>query len=225
MVSCMTDGKQRESEPLVQSVGEVVGENLRRLRRARQWTQDTAAREFASAGLHWNRTHLATLESGRRETVDAGTLVLLAAALDVSVPELCRGEGDVLLTARADAEDYGVTATRAQLRDWFSGVESNILIRGTQAGLAAYEHGEYRTRSIPIEADRAFAERQGGSVRHVVKAAEGLWGRSLTEERDRRVAELGELPIEERQARQGHITRELNAALRDWIEGGAQAHG
>lgn len=220
MVSYMTDGKQRQSEPAAQSVGEVVGENLRRLRLARRWTQDTAAREFAAAGLHWNRTHLAALESGRRETVDAGTLVLLAAALDASVLDLCQGEGDVLLTPRADAEDYGVTSTRAQLRQWFSGEESNIMIRGTQAGIDAVKRSEHQARSIPVEADRVLAERLGRSVKDVIEAAEGLWGRSLTEERDRRVAELGELSIGERQARQGHITRELSAVLRDWIEGG-----
>lgn len=216
----MTDGKQRKNGPPAATVGEVVGENLRRLRRSRQWTQDTAAREFAAVGLSWNRTHLAALESGRRETVDVGTLVLLAAALDVSVPALYEGESDVLLTPRAEAGEHGVTATREQLRAWFSGEESNIMIRGVQASLAAFEHGQHKTRPVPVEADRAFAKRLGLDVGAVVKAAEGLWDRSLTEERDRRVMELGELPIGERQARQGHITRELAAALRQWIEGG-----
>ncbi len=216
--------KQRETAP--RAVGEVVGENVRRLRSDRRWTQDAAAREFAGAGLRWKRTHIAALESGRRETVDVVTLVLLAAALDVPVTELFHGEGDVLLTPRGDADDYGVTATRAQLREWFSGAESNIMIRGAQVAIAAVEHSQHKSRPIPVEADRALAKRLGRDVPDVVKAAEGLWGRSLTEERDRRVAELGDLPIGERQARQGHITRELSAALRQWIEQGkAESNG
>ncbi|MEV7382100.1 helix-turn-helix domain-containing protein [Streptomyces lydicus] len=221
----LSNGKQREAGP--PAVGEVVGENLRRLRQARRWTQDTAAREFAGVGLHWKRTHIAALESGRRETVDVGTLVLLAAAFHVPVTELYQGSGDVLLTPRADADDYAVTATREQLREWLSGVESNIMIRGAQAAIAAVELSGHKTRPIPVEADGALAKRLGRDVRDVVKAAEGLWGRSLTEERDRRVtAELADLPIGERQARQGHITRELSAALRQWIEGGeVEANG
>ena len=74
------------------------------------------------------------------------------------------------------------------------------------------------TRPIPVEADRTLAKRLGRDPRDIVEAAEGLWGRSLTEERDRRVSELGDLPIRDRQERQGHITRELSAALRQWIE-------
>lgn len=218
-----SNDKERETQP--PTVGQVVGENMRRLRRDRRWTQDTAAHEFTAVGLYWKRTHIAALESGRRETVDVGTLVLLAAAFDVPVTELYRGEGDVLLTPRADADDYTVTATRAQLREWFSGAESNIMIRGTRAALAAAEHSQHKTRPIPVEADRALAKRLGRDLRDVVEAAEGLWGRSLTEERDRRVSELGDLPIGERQARQGHITRELSAALRQWIERGENARG
>ncbi|MER6527654.1 helix-turn-helix transcriptional regulator [Streptomyces sp. NPDC001508] len=209
------------------AVGEVVGENLRRLRQERRWTQDAAAREFAAVGLRWKRTHIAALESGRRETVDVGTLVLLAAAFEVPVPELYQGSGDVLLTPRAGAEDHGVTATREQLRAWMSGEHSNLMIRGPQTAFAVLELSDHKTRPIPVEADRALAKRLGRNLRDVVNAAEGLWGRSLTEERDRRVAaELADLPIGERQARQGHITRELSAALRKWIEGGeAEADG
>lgn len=210
-------GMQRDAEP--PTTGEVVGENLRRLRLARRWTQEAAAREI---GLPWKRTHVAALESGRRETVDVGTLLVLAATFEVPLTELVQGDGEVLLTTRADAEDYGLTATRAQLREWFSGARSTVMTSGAAASIAWVDHFHHKARPIPVAADRVLANRLGRRLFDVVEAAEGLWGRSLTEERDRRVAELGDLSVGERQARQGHITRELSRALQQWIETGVE---
>jgi hypothetical protein len=47
------------------------------------------------------------------------------------------------------------------------------------------------------------------STAAVIMAARRTWGRTLTEERDRRVAALGGMDMGGRQAHRGHLTREL----------------
>lgn len=47
-------------------------------------------------------------------------------------------------------------------------------------------------------------------ARAVAETAIELWGRTLTDERDFRVAELGDMDVGERQAHRGHLTRELS---------------
>ncbi|MFF3872916.1 helix-turn-helix domain-containing protein [Streptomyces sp. NPDC001978] len=202
-----------DEEEATPTVGKVVGENLKTMRQQQRLTQADAAAVLVRTGLAWRRTHLSDLESGRRETVDLGTLVVLGQALDVRLQDFFAGDGDVLLTPRAEYPDSGAMATRAQLRDWLSGGEAGLTVMGSQNVRAALEHFSWQGREIPIEADLAFAERMGVTVQEVVKAAERIWRGSLTEERDRRVAALGDLPIQERQAKQGHITRQLTSIL------------
>lgn len=213
--------KEREEQP-PPTVGAVVGANLRELRKAKRWTQDAAADRVAGAGLGWKRTHIADLESGRRETVDLGTLVILGSVFDVPLQELLAGDGDVLLTPRTDFPTHTTTSTREQLRAWLSGSRYSLLVSGEAEVKAALED---LRREVPVQADSVLAKRLNMPLMDVVNAARGLWGRSLTEERDRRVAELGDLSIGERQARQGHITRELNTELTKWIDEGEAEDG
>lgn len=202
-------------EPTVPpTVGKVVGQNLQRVRKARRLTQERAAVLLVRAGLNWKRTHVSDLESGRRETLDAGTLVVLAAAWDLAVSDLFAGEGEVLLTPRADYAESWATAPRKELRRWFKGELPDD--RQPDAGLLV---GGARSVTLGLheDAEEALADRLGVDVRKVTEAAEELWGSSLTEERDRRVTALGDLPMAERQAKQGHITRNLTAVLTRWI--------
>lgn len=199
------------------TVGTVVGENLRKVRMANRWTQDKLASAVALSGLNWKRTHVADFENGRRETIDVGTLVVLASACEISAPDLFAGEGAVLLTPRSEYERYSATVTREELRTWLSAGTAALEVGGTDAVKAALDRFRYEGREIPIEADAALAERLGVSTRAVVDAALQVWDRSLTEERDRRVAALGDLPLNERQAKQGHITRQLTAILTKWM--------
>ncbi|MER6484116.1 helix-turn-helix transcriptional regulator [Streptomyces virginiae] len=210
--------EQRVQAP--ETVGVVVGANLRELRKSRRWTQDAAAERISKAGLTWKRTHIADLESGRRESVDLGTLVILASVFDVRLPDFMNGQGDVLLTPRADYPRRETTSTRQQLRSWLSGGEESLLISDAESVRTAL-----RDEGSAIGADVALAKRLGLPALDVVDAARGLWLRTLTEERDRRVAELGDLPLGERQAKQGHITRELNAELTKWINEGESGDG
>lgn len=209
---------ENESEKPPPTVGAVVGENLKGLRKERRWTQDAAAAELSSRGLTWKRAHIADLESGRRESLDFGALVVLGDVLGVQLPELLAGEGDVLLTPRADFPGHAITATREQVRTWLTGEKTPIRVDGREEVRAAL-------RETPTQADAVLAERLGIPVKQVIAAARGLWGHSLTQERDKRVVELGDLPIAERQARQGHITRELSAEVSARIAEGDGADG
>lgn len=205
------------------TVGNVVGENLKALRQRKRLTQDKAAELLVSTGLNWRRTHVSDVESGRRETIDAGTLVILAAAFDVPLGDFFAGEGDVLLTPRAEVATAYATATREQLRSALAGKIVGVFVGGALSVSAALHYQEREGRQVPVAADQALADRLGVSLDEVVKAAELLWDRSLTEERDRLVAELGEIAPGERQAKQGHIMRRLNAAVTKVVRADARA--
>ncbi|MFJ6934470.1 helix-turn-helix domain-containing protein [Streptomyces sp. NPDC101132] len=206
-----------EDSEVPPTVGKVVGENLKALRQERHITQGALAAELMRAGLKWKRTQISDLESERRETVDLGSLVVLAQALGVQLRDFFAGEGNVMITPRSEFPQSWAQATRAELRAWLSAEDASLTVMGTENVKAALDHFRWQGRDIPVEADRAFAERHGVHVRDVVAAAEQMWSGSLTEERDRRVSALGQLPVGERQAKQGHITRQLTAALVKWM--------
>ncbi|MEV7833003.1 helix-turn-helix transcriptional regulator [Streptomyces subrutilus] len=199
------------------TVGHVVGENLKALRQEKRQTQGALAADLFRAGLKWKRTHISDLESGRRETIDLGSLVILAQCLDVQLRDFFAHDGNVMITPRSEFPASWAQASRAQLRSWLSAEDAGTTVMGTDNVRAELDHFRWEGRDIPVEADLAFAERYGAALLDVVKAAEQMWMGSLTEERDRRVASLGELPVGERQAKQGHITRQLTAALLKWM--------
>lgn len=62
-------------------------------------------------------------------------------------------------------------------------------------------------------ADQTLAHRLDVPLRVITGIALKLWDRTLTDERDVRVAELGDLDPGERQAHRGHITRELSKQI------------
>ena len=214
------------SEEAPETVGQVVGQAVRTLRLDRRWTQQSFADRVVRCGLPWKRTQVSDLESGRRESLDVGTLIVLASALGhVPLADLVAGDGKVLLTPRADFPEQGVTCTRSELRKWLSGERASITLSGVQTGIKSMEHSVHVSREIPASLDISLAKLWNVDPWDVVNAAEALWNRSATEERDRRVAELGDLPIGERQARQGHITRELSAVLKRWLQLGEEPEG
>jgi transcriptional regulator with XRE-family HTH domain len=146
--------------------GLVVGENLRRIREQRRWTQEEMAHHLRQWGLGWSRAYLAAYEAGHRDGIDVAVVSVLSAALGVPLGDL-----------------YPPPA------------------------------GRRHVATERQEADAALAERRGLPVQHVMAVARRIYeGRTLTEERDLRVqtSSVGEsMSIGERQARRGHITREL----------------
>lgn len=190
----------------VASVGTVVGENLRRIRETQKLTQHEAARRCQAVGLNWSRSRLADVERGFRETIDVGTLLLLATAFDVPVSELFAGDGLVQLATKG-------TQTR-------SGTRRLLSSRDTWRELPPKDQPESaRVADTAIEADAALADRLGVSTTRVLDMATRIFrGLSLTQERDRRIAALGNLDTGERAAHRGHITRELGRLLEEVIE-------
>lgn len=218
----MNSTNERQVPP---SVGWVVGENLKKIRATRRLTQPQLAAYLARSGLPWKRTQIADLERDRRETIDLGTLAMLAAALDTPLARFFEGDGDVMLTPRAEYGEYGATASRDEIRKWLGNRVPELTVQGTSSVSAAMKHWAWKGREIPAEVDIALAEKLGVDPWRVIHAAEQLWGGSMTEERDRRTAELGELPTRERQAKQGHITRQLTTVVTKWLQADADAEG
>lgn len=64
-----------------------------------------------------------------------------------------------------------------------------------------------------VEADHALAQRLNVAPQIVVDIALQIWGNTLTEERDARVARLGAMDLGKRHAHRGHITRELSQEI------------
>lgn len=204
----------QETTDDAQPPGRVIGANLRRLREARQLTQVEAADVLRRHGLSWQRSHVAAIEAGNRESADVAVLALIAAAFDVPVSDLFAGEGRVRLAADA-------VATRAWLRDCFAGRTPNdtIEVIGTAARwLIESMAGE----PVSFQADAELAHRLGLRPEDVYQAAIRLWGRTLHQERDARVAGLAATDsprVFSLRAHRGHITRQLAEELGPHLPG------
>lgn len=187
-------------------MGNVVGENLRRLRQERRQTQVEAARFLGGRGLAWTRDHLNNVELGRRPVIELNALWMLSAAYDVPLAEWFAGEGDIVL-----APD--VTVTRAEVR--------RALPRKVEPPTL---HGDLVRHVIDLmgsqPADAAVAERLGARAAEVDAAARSLWdGRTVTEERDRRIGDTTDLAPRTLQAKRGAMTRQLTAEIRARLAG------
>jgi transcriptional regulator with XRE-family HTH domain len=182
----------------------VVGENLKRLREQRGWTQQELASNLRANGLHWTRHQVAAAEIGRRDDIGVSELALLVHTLDVPAGDLFAGAGQMRLSPEASLD-------RAKFWPLLMGdVTVRVLIEGLPA-----ETATARLAGV-ADADHRLAERLSIPVETVLAAAEDRWGHSLTEERDRRVIELGD-DGGDRRARRGHITRQLGAELEQEI--------
>jgi len=196
-----------------------VGENVRRLREKRALTQHELAQAWKRQGLNWARSKIAALEAGNRPRVDCAELVMMAAGLEATLADLFEGSGEVHLTP------HPRIFRRESLRSAFNGepVESLPWLLPGPEREAALEHILASVDAInpwnpPSEADGELARRLGVPTDAVVKAAMSIFdGRTLTEERDRRVNSLGQMPMSERMAHRGHVTRELATMVEDHL--------
>jgi transcriptional regulator with XRE-family HTH domain len=196
------------------TLGQVIGENLKRHREGMRWTQHEMARHLQRNGLNWARGQVAAIEAGNRESVSFEAMVVLAAALGVSLAGLLAGDGDVQLTP-------DTRQTRAGLRALVAGPLDMDLDPWDRVQVGQ------RAAQLRYEADLALAKRLGVSAQDVMTAARGLFnGRTLTEERDLRVKVLTlddeTMSIREQQAHRGHITRELSAEIEKALQRGEE---
>jgi transcriptional regulator with XRE-family HTH domain len=222
VLRCYGGGVESTNEESVPpSLGRVIGENLKTIREGKRLTQPQLAAELAMTGLPWKRSQIADVERGRREAIDFGTLLVLAKALDVPVGRFFEGDGEVALTPQADFGEYGAKARRSELRGWVSDHVPDVTVCGAAAVSAAMRYWRWQGREVPAEADILLARKLDVDPWKVIDAAEKVWNGSITEERDRRVAALGDLSPRERQAKQGHITRQMYAVVTKLIQADA----
>jgi transcriptional regulator with XRE-family HTH domain len=224
------------------SVGQVIGENLRRLRSERALTQEEAARTVREVGLPWTRKHVAALETAVREDLTIGELVLLARAFDVPLREwfvdpeareveLIRGTRVRSRGVRqAGVRAAGLYAMFASDPDTSAGPPRTPEPGGSSGGLRSPVSGREvrlvgQANSLvgPLMrgdevlftlAELKAAERLGWDPDRVRDMAMRLWGTTLNAERDRRVGTTSDGGSSRLGARRGHVTRALIEELR-----------
>jgi transcriptional regulator with XRE-family HTH domain len=216
----------------------VVGRNLRAAREKLGMSQDQLARLVRGYGLNWTRSTLAKLERGERDALTVEQLVVLALASMETPARLVEGAEWVALTPGSRMR--GVALARLLqgepawqlasdfdvpwLRDFTETTERRP--PASVEGRGTFEIGGHVAEVWSVadwaagDAETRAARRLGKEPMEVARAARLLWGRSLADERERRLIEqLGgeRLPARSMTARRGHITRELIEELRDHL--------
>jgi hypothetical protein len=184
-----------------------IGRELRVWREARGLRQDDIARAARQAGLKWTRSVVVALEAERRYlTIDE--LVRLPLMLELlGAPS---GQPEVVLRAHAALAQYEIAPLfpRPVARD------IGIVVNVETAPALMHEseetkHAAYRGAGGDLEQKVARRFRLDPLV--VALLAHRTWTRTLSEERDRRVAEQAPPDTSPRamQALRGHVTRAL----------------
>lgn len=212
----------RDDEPYIHPVAQTtsnVANNLRRLREAAGRRQEDVAVAARQLGLDWGRSTVGMLEADHYE-LKAAELLLLPLVL------LRAGIGDVTLAALLVGDEENVQVGTVGL---FKGEVPKLLGRkasavtwGTTEVFEVVEAGghPYAVPRVFGEAEQKAGRRLGVPARVVMGAALNLWGRSLAEERDARVAESApaEAGARSLQALRAHATRALLAELEPLVE-------
>lgn len=226
----------------------VLGERVRRLREeAGLRQQDLADSADTLGATTWNRTRIAALERGDK-SISAEELVLLVAILQLTtdrkitlsdlldsddvvaltkwgriaardVPLLLAGELDAgdrvwLQLPPLSADEVAAKLDRMkELIERFPGAQEQG--RTTGAALRA-------VRESSGEADERAARELGETAASFAFIASAMWGRSLSAERDARLAAAGgdKGPRRTVAARRGRVTRDLIDEVRARLRGG-----
>lgn len=214
------------------SVATLIGRELRALRETAALRQDQVAATARAWGfLDWTSATVAAVEAGRRQ-LSVEELVLM--------PWIINGTGPASAVSHPDHS--GATELPQILGcDHRAVVEITPMLALTGAGFQAIFAGRADTdamvravlrapksKSVRLEAgldaELKAARKLGIAAADVVTLSRRLWGRSLTEERDRRVSEAAHAPRTARalQAQRGHMTRSLVAELGVALKKGAK---
>ncbi len=208
-------------------MGVLIGANVARLRAERNLTQHELIQIWKRHGLHWPRPKLSALEAGRRDQITVGELVLMALAFGVALEAFVRlpkgwEPPDSVCTVLSPTESEIPIET---LRQLLAGedIEAYTMTVDQEEYGTDSEQRETHTQlpnNVPAQADVELAVRLGVGVVDVLEAA---WAEfdmlTMTQERDRRVDELGDLSPGERTAHRGHITRLLSQRIQDRLKG------
>lgn len=222
-------------------ISAVVAAFLRQVRENNGWSQDDFALRLRTNGLNWSRSVLDYVEKGSRK-VDAGELLLLPRAIslalgnEVSLVDIFANETAVLLMpgyivrpkdipslvgkrpSKADVMKLTFTDEErnelGEYVDYIDALREQLFEATSISEVAAMEE------TAKGDAERSAGRKFEVKPIAVAMASHHLWGRSLTTERDARMAALSatETEARTRQAQRGHVTRTLLDELRPVIE-------
>jgi hypothetical protein len=217
------------------SVAEVVGRTAQSLRGERKL--ELVARAARGAGLNWGTGRIADLEAGRVSPTLPTLFLLCVAFSDlldrpVGLADFLAGDGLVMLTAEATVklpdlraalagQSIGIEPVGHLLDDPVAaeamkrgGIEVSDIRANVRKQLAANPHGPKmisprarKVRDSFLEADYRMAHGLGLEFGRAADVMHRLWGRSFSDERDRRGG-----PGANAQKR-GRISRELKQEL------------
>ncbi|MDQ4149937.1 MAG: helix-turn-helix domain-containing protein [Actinomycetota bacterium] len=217
-------------------LGQLLGEHLKQIRREQDLGQEDVARRANTVGLPWSRETVQAFENGGRKSVTVEELILLSYAFGVEPSDWFVGKGWAQLTPDARAS-LGVIRTmlagspteqwtRINERMWdIPEFKSAPGIIGAQfeklnerLRRAKEVLGPDATTETAIKAVEAAAGKAEVKAAHKLRvdpldislAAFRMWGRSLTQERDRRVSEaIRSVTLRSLQTTKGRVTRIL----------------
>ena len=197
------------------TIGQVVGEQLARLRIKSRLTQEQIVAAVREHGLAWTVDTVSMLEAGRRANLSVPELLLLAQALNRDPWRWFPGEGDVQLTDVTTVDRAGIRNLLGSRADRGKGEIKSDYTKADHQTLRAGLTGLAATMP-DTEAELHAAETLHAPVSTIKRLAMDLWGWRLDLERDRRIGEgLDQLDPDERRARRGHVTRALLDELRN----------
>lgn len=214
-----------ESNP----ISKVIGANLRAWREAAKLEQNAVAFQARGLGLDWTSATVGAIETGRREVSLDEFVVLpfIVARFDYVGGGRWRRLGGFI-----GIEPQIVTVSNASIRGedlynlvsgWAVGGEGRV-VPGDALHPPARQPREIKARreaaEAAFDAEMKAARRLGVPQIDIVGAAHRLWGRTLTAERDARVAHDAGSNVDRRtlQALRGHVTRTLVAELRQTLK-------
>lgn len=178
-------------------VADLLVTGLKQARQRKGCTQEAAAAAFRAYGLPaWRTSTVGQMEAGLR-IPKFEELLLMCAALDVTLDELFPGEDEHVEVGRSGA------ATPRAIRA--------LLSRSAPRSAALVPGG---SPAIPSDADRHAARRLGLSAAEAAGAAQAAWGRDFAAERDARLGDVSGMPLRSLQARRGLVSRGMLAELR-----------
>jgi transcriptional regulator with XRE-family HTH domain len=228
-------------------LGQLLGDHLRLIREERNLSHDEVARQARAVGLPWSRATVLAFESGQRKSVALEELILLSYAFGVEPADWFVGKGWAKLTPDARATLAVIRTmlagsptdqwTRISKRMWdlpeFKHAPGIVGAQFEKLNQRLKRAKQTLGPDAPTEAAIKAVEAAAGQAE--VKAAHKLrvdpldvsltafklWGRSLTQERDRRISEaIRSVSFRSFQATRGHITRVLLKELAPKLEKG-----
>lgn len=167
-------------------MGPVIGKAVRALRAARAWSQEDVARGLTVLGLPWARSQVAELETGRRDDLNVGELLVLAELFNVRLANLVDVAGeDRIGLVRKDRADR----SRAYVIRLLSGEEPldpGLYGPEEQPGLG--EGGPYWTKTVGRTAhfysalEVRTALTLGVYAEDISEASRARWGRPMDDQ-------------------------------------------